>query len=1328
MTTTMGTARYRFGGGVFSGRLVVFGGLRGATPLADGESSGAVPSGVDSWSHITSLPSARHSGASTVHRGIAYQFGGLDTGGGFTNTVYYTPLRTPSARTIYSKLVDLGSDQSVTTITTNGGGSNGRAMLELRSATTASPAFGAITTASMTFGTPVSYPVTARYLFLRYTLDDTLSVTVNPDSTAHLAIDDISIATTSPPAAPANLEQRQDDDFVLIAVGKGANSATIFVHADISDPDGDNLRLHVEVKPVGAAFTNTPTASSLFTTSPNSLSLQVAGLAAGTSYHWQAWVEDIGGAIGPKTSFGGNTDPNDVDFFVDQPPAPPVAMGQFESDGVTPILDNGTTLSNTVILKGARADPDALSLVKVQLEIQPAATPFTDTFTNESSFLAPGLQASFTLSGLAAGGYHWQMRCVDDNGKVSTPWTPFSASPTHFTVVSNQPPNPPSNLLQFENDGATPIAFGSNAAAAAVKFQADLSDPNIADQLKFQVELRPTGIAFTSPGTPVIDNVVFFESLVAPQGTLQLAVTIPSDGTWHWQARTVDTSGAASAWTSAGGNPDPNGVDVGLNLVNDPPIVTAPGQFQSDGTTSIAIGGNATTLGVVFKATVTDPEGAAVTLEIELRNLLTGLSASATHTAGPVASGSTISVPATPAIDGYHWAYRATDGVTFSAWTSFGGNPEANADFNVANNGAPVISALAQFMADAVTPLPLGQSTTGTVVLQAVVTDPEGQAVLLRVEVKPVGTAFDGLGTISSGLVASGSTIQVTVPGLADGAYHWRAAGVDVQATAGTAASFGANPETDPDFRVDTTNSAPTAPTGLGQYVPPGTVGLALGGAPFGRTVILKATATDDELSQIAFEVEVQPLGTAFVNAATHATQLGPAGVERTITLDDLAGGAWHWQIRARDAQGLFSAWTSYGGNSESAADFEITATVAVPPNAPLNLKQRLVNDLVDIEVAEVIDEAAVRLKALVVHPRTEIVKLQVEVRPISQPFTGADVRESGFVDSGTVAQVVVSGIPNDAWRWRARTVDSKGTTSAWIDFGGNAETDGDFVVAVPVNNPPADPPFVLQYQANGTSLIPAGGTTTQSSVTFSAIALDPDGDPAQLEVELKPIGAPFDGALSGSTAFLPTGTTIYLRIGSLPSGRFHWRARMTDANGSSSAWVAYGGNPESDADVIVNSAANSAPALAAALEQLREDGTIAVALGEFAAAGDLTFRSDASDADPEDLLRLEVEVRATGEPLTSAATHAGDFVPQGFVADAVVGRFLFDVPCHWAARVVDVNGATSGWIEFGGNPSGETDFIPSFSIAGSVSRKKCGSFGLDLLLPVLLLLCWKRK
>jgi len=66
-------------------------------------------------------------------------------------------------------------------------------------------------------------------------------------------------------------------------------------------------------------------------------------------------------------------------------------------------------------------------------------------------------------------------------------------------------------------------------------------------------------------------------------------------------------------------------------------------------------------------------------------------------------------------------------------------------------------------------------------VLKGTVSDPDSaNTVKLEVEVKPLGTPFNGSGLVSGSLVANGTTASMTVNGL-NGAvsYHWQARSVD---------------------------------------------------------------------------------------------------------------------------------------------------------------------------------------------------------------------------------------------------------------------------------------------------------------------------------------------------------------------------------------------------------------------------------------------------------------------------------------------------------------------------------------------------------------------
>lgn len=130
-------------------------------------------------------------------------------------------------------------------------------------------------------------------------------------------------------------------------------------------------------------------------------------------------------------------------------------------------------------------------------------------------------------------------------------------------------------------------------------------------------------------------------------------------------------------------------------------------------------------------------------------------------------------------------------------------SPPSNAVTPNATPSDPV--SLGQFAANGTTAIPVGGTTDGTtVVLKGTVSISGGGQGRLEVELKPVGTAFDGTGLLRSPAVASGATAQVTVAGLSrDRRYHWRARSVDSANATSAWVSFGANAESSTDFRVE---------------------------------------------------------------------------------------------------------------------------------------------------------------------------------------------------------------------------------------------------------------------------------------------------------------------------------------------------------------------------------------------------------------------------------------------------------------------------------------------------------------------------------------------
>ena len=122
-------------------------------------------------------------------------------------------------------------------------------------------------------------------------------------------------AGLTPPPAPGNLEQFQQDGVTMVPVGKTATARTVVLNGTVADPDGDTVKLQVEVRPLGAGFTDTATHESSLVSSGSQAGVVVSGLTNGSSYHWQARTVNSAGATSGWVAFAGNPE-SDADFIV----------------------------------------------------------------------------------------------------------------------------------------------------------------------------------------------------------------------------------------------------------------------------------------------------------------------------------------------------------------------------------------------------------------------------------------------------------------------------------------------------------------------------------------------------------------------------------------------------------------------------------------------------------------------------------------------------------------------------------------------------------------------------------------------------------------------------------------------------------------------------------------------------------------------------------------------------------------------------------------------------------------------------------------------------
>ena len=355
------------------------------------------------------------------------------------------------------------------------------------------------------------------------------------------------------PQAPESLEQFGADSVTVVATGGVSVEPAVVLSGVVRDPDaGDSLRLEVELRPVGAAFTGAATAASAQVAADEEALVLVTGLTDNTSYHWRARTLDQTGRVSAWSSYGANAEVA-PDFLVAVPDAPavPAGPGQFKSDALTAIAVGGQTDEATMVLKGTVFDQDPGDRVRLEVEVRPLGTAFTGEPTASSPLETSGSIAAVTIVGLAnQTDYHWQTRAVDQGGLAGA-WSSYggnSEGEVDFRVAVARAPNAPTSLTQLRIDGATLIDVGDTIPERSLYFRGGLSDPDPGDQVRFEVELKPVGVNFT--------NVPSGSSVPVPSGsTASVALTgLADNASYHWQARAVDQTGRAGPWTAFGAN------------------------------------------------------------------------------------------------------------------------------------------------------------------------------------------------------------------------------------------------------------------------------------------------------------------------------------------------------------------------------------------------------------------------------------------------------------------------------------------------------------------------------------------------------------------------------------------------------------------------------------------------------------------------------------------------------------------------------------------------------------------------------------------------------
>src|SRR5438034_715307 len=178
-----------------------------------------------------------------------------------------------------------------------------------------------------------------------------------------------------------------------------------------------------------------------------------------------------------------------------------------------------------------------------------------------------------------------------------------------LSVTRPRAPAAPASVAQLRSDSATGLPVGTVTDEPTVVVRGVVTDPDIADTLRLQVEVQPVGTAFTDLPTAASDPVadpnagdqLRLDVEVEPLGTAFSGVPSGSGASvangatatatvaglndnvaYHWQARAVDQTGRAGPWVAFGDNAE-TGADFRVAVTvtqlsfTVPPSTTAAG-------------------------------------------------------------------------------------------------------------------------------------------------------------------------------------------------------------------------------------------------------------------------------------------------------------------------------------------------------------------------------------------------------------------------------------------------------------------------------------------------------------------------------------------------------------------------------------------------------------------------------------------------------------------------------------------------------------------------------------------------------------------------------
>lgn len=145
--------------------------------------------------------------------------------------------------------------------------------------------------------------------------------------------------------------------------------------------------------------------------------------------------------------------------------------------------------------------------------------------------------------------------------------------------------------------------------------------------------------------------------------------------------------------------------------------------------------------------------------------------------------------------------------------------------------------------------------------------------------------------------------------------------------------------------------------------------------------------------------------------------------------------------------------------------------------------------ELVINEGGKTAEETTV-FKGVITSPDNNQVKSQIELRPLSEGFTGQPTHDGSLVLSGNTASITVFGLSDGQYHWRYRAVDSEGNTSRWWSFEDSALLPDFVIKQVPLYKQIGESGWSSLYYADQSAVGSCGRYISDCGCAISSLVM----------------------------------------------------------------------------------------------------------------------------------------------------------------------------------------------------------------------------------------------